>query len=399
MWCLHDCRTLGYQDVILDFSICDSAFPSGMLPLLSSADLLRREHVDLSVILPEKDELRRLFLNTNWAYLLEPERYQESDTVHDRHMAAHRFTDSDEQQQLVNVFMDVVMGNMTLERDVIAGLEWSINEITDNVLNHAECEEGGIAQVSTFRNTRRVAFGVADSGRGILSSLSEGHPYLRTDAQAIGEAVKVGVTRNPDVGQGNGIAGTLRISTMSEGMFEITSGLASLVIRDGQSRTHKRREAQRFVGTIVYAELGLDAHFHLSEALGFSGEPHQPTDVIELLYETESGEAVILKLSEESTGFGSRPAGRQLRTKCINLLNAEPNKPLLLDWSGVPLVSSSFADELVGKLFASLGPLAFSARVRNTNMEAVVRGLIDKAIMQRVAQTANGMGEVESLHR
>ena len=203
MWCLHDCRTFGYQDVILDFSICDSAFPNGMLPLLSSADLLRREHVDLSVILPEKDELRRLFLNTNWAYLLEPESYRESDTVHDRHMAAHRFTDSHEQQQLVNVFMDVVMRNMTLERDVIAGLEWSINEITDNVLNHAECEDGGVVQVSTFRDARKVAFGVADSGRGILSSLGEGYPYLRTDAQAIGEAVKIGVTRNPGMDSQN----------------------------------------------------------------------------------------------------------------------------------------------------------------------------------------------------
>ena len=365
----------------------------------SGHSTLRREHVDLSVVLPDKDELRRLFLNTNWAHLLEPTSYERSDTVHDRHMAAHRFTDSDEQQQLVNVFMDVVMRNMTLERDVIAGLEWSINEITDNVLNHAECEEGGIVQISTFRDARKVAFGVADSGRGILSSLSEGHPYLRTDAQAIGEAIKAGVTRNPEAGQGNGIAGTFRIATMSEGMFEITSGLASLVIRDGQPQTHKRRERQRFSGTIVYAELGLDAHFHLSEALGFSGLPHQPTDIIELLYETESGDAIVLKLREESTGFGSRPAGRQLRTKCINLLNADPDKPLLLDWSGIPLVSSSFADELIGKLFASLGPLSFSARVRNINMEAVVRGLVDKAIMQRAAQTANGMSEIIDLHR
>ena len=106
---------------------------------------------------------------------------------------------------------------------------------------------------------------------------------------------------------------------------------------------------------------------------------------------------MVLRLSEESTGFGSRPAGRQLRTKCMNLLQAEPKKPLLLDWTAVPLVSSSFADELVGKLFASLGPLAFSARVRNVGMEAMVRGLVDKAIMQRVAQVAGGsMGGKDS---
>lgn len=114
-------------------------------------------------------------------------------------------------------------------------------------------------------------------------------------------------------------------------------------------------------------------------------------DVIELLYETEAGDATVLRLSGESTGFGSRSAGRQLRTKCMNLLNAEPTKPLVLNWEGVPLVSSSFADELVGKLFASLGPLEFSARVRNVGMEDTVRGLVDKAIMQRAAQVANGV--------
>ena len=124
--------------------------------------------------------------------------------------------------------MDVVMRNITLDHDVIAGLEWSINEITDNVLNHAECAEGGIVHVSTFGEARKVAFGVADSGRGILSSLREGHPSLQTDAHAIGEAMKAGITRNPDAGQGNGIAGALRIATMSEGSFQITSGVAQI---------------------------------------------------------------------------------------------------------------------------------------------------------------------------
>ena len=396
MGCLHNWQERGYEDMVLDFSTCDSAFPNGMIPLLSCTDTLRRESIDVSVRLPERPELERLFLNTNWAHFLEPARFQKSDTVHDRHLATQRFGNSDQQQQLVNAFMDVVMRNMTLDRNVIAGLEWSINEITDNVLNHAECEEGGIVQVSTFGEARKVAFGVADSRRGILSSLREGHPSLRTDAQAIGEAMKAGITRDPEVGQGNGIAGALRIVTMSEGSLEITSGLAQIVARRNptigrpDSQVYKRREQQRFLGTVVYAELGLDTQFQLSEALGFGGEPHQQTDIIELLYETETGDAVVLRLRDESTGFGSRPAGRQLRTKCVNLLNAEPKKPLLLDWTGVPLVSSSFADELVGKLFASLGPLAFSARVRNIGMDPMVHGLVDKAIMQRAAQVANG---------
>lgn len=395
MWCLSDSLRRGYEDVVLDFSACKSAFPDGMIPLLSSADALRRDRIDVSLQLPERPELERLFLNTNWAHILDPKRFRKSETEHDRHLAAQRFRDFDQQQQLVNAFVSVVMRNMTLDRSVIAGLEWSVNEITDNVLNHAECEEGGIVQVSTFREARKVAFGVADSGKGILSSLREGHPSLQTDAQAIDEAMKAGITRNPEVGQGNGIAGALSIATMSKGMFSITSGQAQILVRidsntgSPDSRVFKRSPWQRLQGTVVYAEIGLDTQFHLSEALGFAGELHQP-DIIELLYETETGDAVVLKMRDESTGFGSRAAGKHLRTKCLNLLNAEPTKPLLLDWTGVPLVSSSFADELVGKLFVTLGPLAFSARVRNLGMDAVVGGLVDKAILQRVGQVANG---------
>ena len=249
--CLHDCRARSYDEIVLDFSSCVRAFPNGMIPLLAAADALRRAHIDLSVTLPANATLRRLFLNTNWAHFLEPARYAVSDTAHDRHVAAHRFADANQQQRLVNRFMDVVMRNMTLARSVLAGLEWSVNEITDNVLNHAQCDAGGIAQVITFKDARKVAFGVADSGRGILESLREGHCSLRTDEHAIGEAVKAGVTSNPESGQGNGLAGTLRIATMSNGTFEITSGVAHLSVRRGASKSYKREERQRFYGTVV----------------------------------------------------------------------------------------------------------------------------------------------------
>jgi hypothetical protein len=78
---------------------------------------------------------------------------------------------------------------------------------------------------------------------------------------------------------------------------------------------------------------------------------------------------------------GLAKPGRSCERKCNNLLNAEPQKPLILDWDGVPLVSSSFADECVGKLFVELGPLAFSRRVRNVGMEPVVRAVIDRAVL------------------
>lgn len=396
MWCLHDCREKGYEEIEIDLTACETAFPDGMLPLIAGVDALRREGLEISVVLPADLELERLFINTNWAHLLQPDRYDPSETTHVRHVAARRFADAEQQQHLVNEAVNVLLGGMTaLQRDDLAALEWSINEITDNVLNHAQCELGGILQVSTFEGSRKVAVGVADSGIGILASLRQGHPDLRGDVQAIYRALEAGVTRHSDAGQGNGMAGVLRIATMSQGMVDITSRRAQIVYREGESRHFRRRKNQEFPGTFVYTEIGLDTDFHLSEALGFSGTPHRPVDVVEALYETDDASAVVLRLRDEAVGFGSRLAGRHLRTKCLNLMEAEPDKPLILDWDAVPLISSSFADELVGKLFADLGPLAFGARVRNVGMKTVVYGLIDKAITQRVVQVANGTSSAD----
>jgi hypothetical protein len=50
-------------------------------------------------------------------------------------------------------------------------------------------------------------------------------------------------------------------------------------------------------------------------------------------------------------------AHQRVRFKALNLLRAEPGAALILDWEGVPSVSSSFADEFVGRLFVELGRL------------------------------------------
>ena len=388
MWCLNDCLEKGYEDIVLDLSACEAAYQNGVLPLVAGVDDLRRERRDVSVILPASDYLHRLFLNANWAHLLEPGKYPRSDTSHPGHVAARRFGDAEQQHRLVGAALNVLLrGIPSLQRDDLAALEWSIQEITDNVLNHAACDIGGILQVNTFERDRKVAVGVADSGRGILESLREGHPELQFDDKAIYKALEAGVTRHNDIGQGNGMAGALRIATRSGGYIEITSGRAQVACRPEDSNAYTRGPQQHFQGTFVYFEIDLDSELELSEALAFGGAPHRPIDLVETLYETEDGSAISLRLRDEEVGFGSRMAGRQIRTKCLNLLDAEPEKPLLLDWEGVPLISSSFADELVGKLFASLGPLVFSARVRNVGMRRVVHGLIDKAIMQRAGQT------------
>ena len=91
-----------------------------------------------------------------------------------------------------------------------------------------------------------------------------------------------------------------------------------------------------------------------------------------------------------------------LRIGCVKYLNA---LPLIRGWPGevdfdhpsalcqrvaigeldVALVSSSFADELIGKLFAEFGPIEFMGRFKLVGVSATVQQLIDRAISQRLA--------------
>jgi hypothetical protein len=397
LWVIGEIREAvergGRRDLTLDFRGCERSWADGMAPLICHAALLRKETgCSFDLRLPEDESMRRVFAQANWPHLLSPERFDPSDSRSQTHLPATWY-DATTHNEIVNQIVEIVVQSMEIERPVMAGLEWSINEITDNVLNHADAPLPGLVQVVTQRDHHRIHFVVADAGRGILSSMLEGFPSLRDDEEAIGEAIKQGVTRDSDAGQGNGLAGTLRVAVQSNGSFSILSGKALMSIyRDpgsGEYGDHIARlpDKERYQGTVVTGEFDSSAPLRLEDALGFK-PGWESFDYIDARYTSPDGRSLEIRLKEETTGFGSRTAGKQVRNKCLNLLRGDPTLPLILDWEGVPLISSSFADEAIGKLFAELGPLTFGSRVHNTNLEPLVGSLIERAIVQRMSQSA-----------
>jgi hypothetical protein len=270
------------------------------------------------------------------------------------------------------------------DRTHLQGIEWSLNEITDNVLNHSESAVGGFVQVTNFaRESQRVEFAVCDAGVGIPYTLRHAHPELQSDAEALDKAIRERITRDQSVGQGNGLYGTWRIVEMSGGIFQIFSGNASLMSspKDG---LHVRRAAIPFNGTLVVASINYGSPLRLDEALKFKGARHIPVDYIETKYEADDAGNIHLKLTDEASGFGSRKSGESLRKKLSNLVRIRCEGKIIIDFAGIPLVSSSFADEVFGKLFYELGPIEFARRFDFRDMDPLVRNLIDKAISQRL---------------
>jgi hypothetical protein len=140
-------------------------------------------------------------------------------------------------------------------------------------------------------------------------------------------------------------------------------------------------------GTIVCGQIKIIDDFSISEALDFNGrKDYMPLDIIDNRYEMEESDCLLLIMKDETTGFGSRRSGLQIRTKVKNLFSAKPNYPIIINWEGVPVISSSFADEFIGKLFLEMGATTFMSSVKNKSMENLVSGLLDKAIFQRLTQ-------------
>jgi anti-sigma regulatory factor (Ser/Thr protein kinase) len=373
---------LGYQDIVLDFSKAERLWPAYMIPLATICRSYRSEKVDFEIILPDDRKLAGFMINTNWAHIISPERFDSAGNKNPKHMAARQFMTSEEHFKAVDDSISLILGNVPgIDRKRIKALEWALNEITDNVLNHAQSPIGGVMQVFTFPNKRRVEFFVCDAGITVPRSLRSGRPDIKDDISAIRAAIEEGVTRNKQTNQGNGLYGTFKCCEVSGGEFGVVSGLTSLQYRPGQ--LHATRNAIPFVGTFVRAAIGYDFDRLLEKALVFGGKQHEPGfDYIERHYENDK-DWIDFKVETEISAFGSREAGRLALTKILNLMDNR-STPIDFDFSNIPLITSSFADEVFGRLFIQLGPIRFTQLCHFKNVDPTVRALIDRAIAQRM---------------
>lgn len=371
------------DSLTLDFSLVERAFANGMLGIIAIATELRRQGIKLSVWLPQLETARKFFNATNWAHLLDTD-FKDSYRVNNKHFV-QQFHSFEEIPDTITHFMEIIMGHIQMPKDVLAALEWSITEVCDNVINHSDSKIGGFLQVIAYPQNDLVAFTVADAGRGILSSLKEGIPTLNNDLVAIQEAIKAGVTRNKSAGQGNGLAGTTRITTMTGGSLDIITGPGRLLLQQNKQTGILNNAQQGFGGTCISGQIRMSHDFSIVKALTFGPLDYTPYTIVDAKYELENEDALYLNISEQVNGAGTRAAGKEMHNKIINLIDAKPNYPIYLDWKDVTIIASSFADEFLGKLFIKLGKTKFESIIRNKNLIEVVEHIINKAITERAA--------------
>lgn len=91
---------------------------------------------------------------------------------------------------------------------------------------------------------------------------------------------------------------------------------------------------------------------------------------------------MTVKLKDFGISLGSRVLGKEVS----NLIDFEKEKEIILDFDEVKMVTSSFADEVVGKNCARLGLHNFFNKVQIINTSEQIKLILKKAIMDRLVE-------------
>ena len=286
---------------------------------------------------------------------------------------------------LSNAFIDELIKTDKFEQGVLHSLEWSLYEIMDNVINHS-ATDSGFVMGQIHPKSKHIALCVFDTGQGIYNSLQTYQPKPKTPLDALTLCIKSGVTRGE--GQGNGLFGLYEVVRQNEGLFTISSAGSALSFRDGNIQTSKDWPtlSDKNGCTSVDFQLDYSKPISLDKAIQATGKtyPPQVNYRVENLHNDE-GE-VIFMLKDKSEGFGTRKAGRKMRNEIINI-HQETKQPLIIDFEGIALVASSFADEFIGKLVLEFGFFGFNNVIRLRNMSELTQSIVQKSVSQRMAES------------
>lgn len=91
---------------------------------------------------------------------------------------------------------------------------------------------------------------------------------------------------------------------------------------------------------------------------------------------------MIVDLKEFGTSLGSRVLGKEVS----NMIDFEKEDKIILDFQDVKMVTSSFADEVIGKNCARLGLHNFFKKVQIVNSSEQIKIILKKAIIDRLIE-------------
>lgn len=295
------------------------------------------------------------------------------------------FSTTEEANFISEEIINKLKYSIECEEGVLVGMSWCINEIMDNVFNHSNAKKGYI-MVQLHKRAKKVAISIFDTGQGLFNSLNKSGEYtIKDEFEAIELATKKGVTGNRNLGQGNGLWGLKNIIEDNKGYLSIQTGHVN-IIYNCENNTEKRSANlpildQNNLCTRVDFTIKFNNLINVNKAL----DHYEPMEKIncEIQDMTDYNGWIDFNVKKEATGgVGTRESGQRMRKYLLNMMRIEKN-PILINFIDIDMITSSFADEFIGKFIKEIGFIQFNLKCRIVSANEYVSGVINKAIMLR----------------
>ena len=291
------------------------------------------------------------------------------------------FSNSDEINQLVTSFTSSLRRTIVCKEGVINGVIWATNEVMDNVIQHSGMGKGFVlAQLNKKSNRLNVC--IYDYGYGIYKTLLKSTFKPKSAVDAIALCIKEGVTRDKKIGQGNGLWGLYNITSQNEGNLSIISAKGGVFFsKHGEiAKTSNEIVILNRINqsTTISFSLNLDKEISLKDAL-------YGNYVTDMFIENMIGDfgEIIYRIADVGSGTGTRESGLLMKNELINIYNANKSK-ILIDFADVGIISSSFADELIGKLIDEIGFYQFQSIFQIVNMNKSIQLIFESSLKKRL---------------
>lgn len=297
-----------------------------------------------------------------------------------------KYSDSIEISVLIDSVVKHLITRASIASGVLQGIQWCLYEAMDNILQHSQAS-CGYFMGAYMPSSNKLATCIFDNGIGIYNSLKNTQYNPKTELDAITLALQERVTRDNSIGQGNGMWGLSRLVENNGGSYTVASNGAKVAIINGKPECHEKTQhgvvyySENLGTTMVDFQLNCDQSIDVPAMLNGYSPPMLWLDDME----SSDGQSIKLKIADEPAGTGTRHAGACVRIKAMNLLR-QTKKRIVLDFQNVSLVSSSFADELIGKLVIEIGFSRFEDCFSIRGLTDLNRSVVDRSVQQRMAQ-------------
>lgn len=366
----------GFTDFWIDFSNCAGAyFPNVVVPFAGLTNFYKYKGIKF-----EYNKIPQELVATG---VLSPKEYLSGFKVLG---TVYRFKTAEETDKITKAFISDIRRTDCIDQDTLDAIQWSVYEVLDNAIRHSNVSNYGYVMGQMHPTSKKIAFTIFDSGQGIYNSFKGTQYKPLSPSDAITLALNEGVTRDKNEGQGNGLYGLHSIVKQGKGAITITSGGGYYRYSNGDVKTYNKIPtiSSETPGTIVDFQLDYSENRSLNQAMTINGHAYLITYLDYENMEDDRG-VINYSINNLAEGTGTRESASRVRTEILNIVNAE-KRPICIDFTGNDIISSSFADELLVKLFLELGLVQFNNLIKLKGIDQTAQAIVHRSFIQRIAE-------------